>query len=100
MNTYLVSGTLARDAAFLVRSGLSICRLQVRVMRQHKRDGVLQQTPFELEVSAFGRSAERARDLRCGTRLTVRGRLDPYEARDGKLRLGLLADELEWERYA
>jgi hypothetical protein len=49
-----------------------------------------------LRVSTFGKSAERARELRRGALVTVRGRLDPYQARDGNLRVALVADELEW----
>ena len=45
-----------------------------------------------------GGIAERASSgLLRGTKVTVRGRLDPYEAKDGKLRVALIADELEWE---
>lgn len=96
MNTCLLSGTLQKTPAFAVRSGLSICRLHVRIARQQKRDGVLERAPFDVEVSTFGKSAERARELRRGEQVTIRGRLDPYRARDGNLRVALLADELEW----
>jgi primosomal replication protein N len=96
MNTCLLSGTLQRSPAFAVRSGLSICRLHVRIARQQRRGGALERAPFDVEVSTFGKSAERARELRRGALVTVRGRLDPYQARDGNLRVALVADELEW----
>ena len=98
MNHCLVSGRIERDPAYTVRNGLSICRLQLRVERKRRRDGQLESFPFDLEVSAFGGTAERASSsLLRGTKVTVRGRLDPYEAKDGKLRMALIADELEWE---
>ena len=100
MNTCLLSGTLAREPAFEVRSGLSICRLQVRIARQPKREGAHERASFDVEVNALGRAADRARELRRGAHLTIRGRLDPYHASDGNLRLALLADELEWDAYS
>ena len=101
MNNCLLSGRLTHDPAYTVRNGLAICRLKLRVDRQKKREGRVEAVPFEVEVSVFGASAEHTSNavLR-GSRITVRGRLDPYQAANGALRVALVADELEWETLA
>ena len=97
-NGVQLTGTIVRQPELrLSRTGLEVCTLQLAVSRR-RRDGE-ERGALQVEVVAFGATAEAAAELAQGEHVAVSGRLGQREwtSRDGSqhARFEIVADEVE-----